>query len=47
MTKADRIELDKRLAALDYWAQFTYVNSINHKVMTKAQVLEELRKEEG
>ena len=43
MTKKDREEFDRRMKGLDYWMGLMYRNCIDQRVMTKKQVLQELR----
>ncbi len=43
MTKVDRIELDERIKALDYWGRLTCEKMLELRVKTKKELLAELR----
>ena len=43
MTKADRIEFDKRRDALDHWARLTLDNCLQYGLTSKSKWLAEQR----
>ena len=43
MTKQDRLELKERMRALDYWNQLTYEKLLEHRLITKKELLQKLR----
>ena len=43
MTKADRIEFDKRRDALDHWARLTLDTCLNYGLTSKSKWLAEQR----
>ena len=41
--KQDRLELKERMRALDYWNQLTYEKLLDHRLITKKELLQKLR----